>query len=48
MKGLGKKLGEELKEHLGPGSDFDQAMKELAKSLEETLGPGSDFEKKIK
>ena len=41
VKEMGEKLGQEMKEKFGPGSDFE-------KQVREKLGPGSDFEKQLK
>ncbi|HEV8000202.1 MAG TPA: M56 family metallopeptidase [Planctomycetaceae bacterium] len=42
------KVAKELKEQLGPGSDFEKEMKNLGEELKKELGPGSDFEKEMK
>jgi beta-lactamase regulating signal transducer with metallopeptidase domain len=41
-------IAKELKEALGPGSDFEKEMKNLGEELKKELGPGSDFEKEMK
>ncbi|HET6327377.1 MAG TPA: M56 family metallopeptidase [Planctomycetaceae bacterium] len=41
-------VAKELKEALGPGSDFQKEMKNLGEELKKELGPGSDFEKEMK
>jgi beta-lactamase regulating signal transducer with metallopeptidase domain len=41
-------IAKELKEALGPGSDFEKEMKNLGEELKKELGPGSEFEKEMK
>jgi beta-lactamase regulating signal transducer with metallopeptidase domain len=41
-------IAKELKNELGPGSDFQKAMKNVGEELKKELGPGSDFEKEMK
>jgi bla regulator protein blaR1 len=41
-------IAKELKQALGPGSDFQKEMKDLGEELKKELGAGSDFEKEMK
>ena len=48
MEELGEKIGKEMETKFGPGSEFEQKMKDMGKELEASLGSGSEFEKKMK
>ena len=51
MEQLGEKIGKELEEKLGSGSEFEKQMEKLGetigKEMESKFGPGSDFEKQM-
>jgi uncharacterized protein involved in exopolysaccharide biosynthesis len=41
-------LGKDFEKKFGPGSEFEQKMKDLGDEMKEKYGPDSDFAKKVK